>query len=147
MTGVTSASTRAEQALEEIAIGSVAVTTRALLLSGIDLSFTQWRVLVIAGDRPDGVAVSEIAARLGAEISPASRLIRRMAARGYVGLSKDESDRRVTRVGVTEAGRALRDTVLERRRGVLAGIVVAAQSAGLDLDALERVAAAFAPFI
>ena len=148
MTGVTSHSTRAEAALERIAIGSVALTARALILSGVDLSFTQWRVLMIGGERPDGVAVSEIAARIGAEVSPASRLVGRMARRGYVELNKDERDRRVTRVAVTDAGRTLRNSVLERRRILLGGIVAVAAAGDSDLvDALERIAAAFAPFV
>ena len=148
MTGVPSNSTRAEAALERIAIGSVALTARALILSGVELSLTQWRVLMIGGERPDGVAVSEIAARLGAEVSPASRLVARMARRGFVELNKDERDRRVTRVAVTDAGRTLRNTVLERRRILLGGIVAVVATGDPDLvDALERIAAGFAPFV
>ena len=103
---------------------------------------------MIGGERPDGVAVSEIAARLGAEVSPASRLVARMARRGYVELNKDERDRRVTRVALTDDGRLLRNTVLERRRILLAGIVaVAATGDPSVVDALERIATAFAPFV
>ena len=136
-----------ELALERIAIGSVAMTARALVLSGVDLSFTQWRVLAIAGERPDGVGVSEIAARLGAELSPASRLIGRLARRGYVELGKDQRDRRITRVTLTEAGGLLRNSVFERRRLLLSSVVAAVGKGDPDHEAaLDQIAAAFSLF-
>jgi len=134
-------------ALQAIALGAVAVTTRALQTVGLELTFAQWRVLAIVGESDDGVAVSEIAARLGSELSPASRLVGRMARRGFVTLVKDDDDRRVTRVALTSAGRGIREAVLERRLALLVAVLAAAGPLSPDVVAgLQRIGEAFGQF-
>ncbi|HEY8637511.1 MAG TPA: MarR family transcriptional regulator [Candidatus Limnocylindrales bacterium] len=134
----------AHAALEAVAFGSVAVTTRAIAAAGLDLTFAQWRVLVVVGESPNGATVTEVAARLGAEISPVSRLVSRLARRGVVKARKDDQDRRVTRVTVTAEGRELRETVIARRRELLADVLAAAGPIGPEAEAaLERIGAAF----
>jgi len=134
----------AHAALEAVAFGSVAVTTRAIAAAGLDLTFAQWRVLVVVGERPNGATITEVAARLGAEISPVSRLVSRLARRGVVKARKDDQDRRVTRVTVTDEGRELRETVIARRRELLADVLAAAGPIGPEAEAaLERIGAAF----
>jgi DNA-binding MarR family transcriptional regulator len=137
----------AAQALEAVVYGAVAVTARALATVGLELTFGQWRVLVIVGERPEGATVSDIATRIGSELSPASRLVSRMARRGLVTLVKDEHDRRVTRVTLTKDGKTLRKTVLQRRLAllgeVLAGVAVLSPEI---IDELQRIGAAFGPF-
>jgi len=136
-----------QAALEAVAFGSVAVTTRALATVGLELTFAQWRVLVIVGERPDGATVTEIAARLGAEISPVSRLVSRIARRGLVATGKDDRDRRVTRVTITDAGRDLRRTVLARRRALLREVLAVAGPIEPDAEAaLGRIGDAFRPY-
>jgi DNA-binding MarR family transcriptional regulator len=135
---------RARAALEAVALGSVAVTTRALATVALELTFAQWRVLVIVGDTSDGATVTEIALRLGAEVSPVSRLVSRLARRGLVNARKDDRDLRVTRVAVTDAGRELRETVLERRRQLLAEVLAEAGPIEPDVEAaLDRIGMAF----
>lgn len=134
----------ARDALEAVAFGSVAVTSRALAAVGLELTFAQWRVLVIVGEKSSGATVTEVAARLGAEISPASRLVSRLVRRGLVLASKDDQDRRVTRVTVSDAGRELRATVIERRRELLAEVLAAAGPIEPDVAAaLDRIGTAF----
>ena len=88
--------------------------------------------------------MTEVAARLGAEISPVSRLVGRLARRGLVSARKDDRDRRVTRVTVTDAGREVRATVLGRRREILAGVLVEAGPIEPDVEtALHRIGIAF----
>jgi DNA-binding MarR family transcriptional regulator len=131
----------AREALEAVAFGSVAVTSRALATVGLELTFAQWRVV---GERSDGATVTEIAARLGAEISPVSRLVSRLARRGVVTVDKDDQDRRVTRVKLSDAGREIRETVIERRRELLAEVLAAAGPMEPDVTAaLGRIGAAF----
>ena len=133
----------AHAALEAVAFGSVAVTTRAIAAAGLDLTFAQWRVLVVVGESPNGATVTEVAARLGAEISPVSRLVSRLARRGVVKARKDDQDRRVTRVTVTAEGRELRETVIARRRELLADVLAAAGPISPEAEAaLERIGAA-----
>jgi DNA-binding MarR family transcriptional regulator len=125
----------------------VAVTTRALASTALDLTFVQWRVLVIVGEDEDGATVSEIAIRLGAEISPLSRLVGRLARRGLVATGKDERDRRVTRVNLTDAGRAIRETVIRRRRELLAVVLAGIGPIGADVVAvLEQIGDGFRSF-
>jgi DNA-binding MarR family transcriptional regulator len=137
----------AHDALEAVAFGSVAVTSRALLAVGLELTFAQWRVLVVVGEDPTGATVTEIASRLGAEISPASRLVGRLALRGLVETRKDDRDRRVTRVTITESGREVREAVIARRREMLGQVLAAAGPIGPETEAvLERIGAAFRPY-
>ena len=112
--------TRSIRALERLAVGSVAITERAIASAGTDLTFVQWRVLLIVGEQDGGVRVGEIAERIGAHASPTSRLISRLKSRGVVMTEKDELDGRATRVRLTTVGRALRGRVLEHRRQDLA---------------------------
>ena len=134
----------ARDALEAVAFGSVAVTSRALAAVGLELTFAQWRVLVVVGEKSSGATVTEVAVRLGAEISPVSRLVSRLARRGLVTVSKDDRDRRVTRVTVSESGSEIRATVIARRRELLAEVLVAAGPLGPDAEAaLDRIGAAF----
>jgi DNA-binding MarR family transcriptional regulator len=131
---------RTRDALEAIFFGAVAITTLAIAASGLELTFPQWRVLVIVGEDPDGASVTEIAVRLGAMISPVSRLVTRLARSGLVSTEKDPRDRRVTRVFVTDRGRSIRETVLARRREEISNVLAAAgpiDPAGEDT--LERI--------
>ena len=107
-------------ALESLAIGSVAVTTLALTQAGVELTFAQWRVLMVVADGADGATVSEISAAIGSATSPASRLVTRMRDRGLVLTQKDAHDHRATRVHLSERGGAVRDRVVARRRELLA---------------------------
>ena len=132
--------------LERLAVGSVAVTGRAIVAAGADLSFVQWRVLLIVGEREDGATVGEIAARIGAHVSPASRLVSRLKRRGVVRTAKDDSDGRVTRVRLTESGLDLRGRVLEQRRRDLALVLAAASLTAIDVAAVAKVARAFESF-
>jgi DNA-binding MarR family transcriptional regulator len=132
--------------LERLAVGSVAVTGRAIAAAGADLSFVQWRVLLIVGEREDGATVGEIAARIGAHVSPASRLVSRLKRRGVVRTAKDDSDGRVTRVRLTESGLDLRGRVLEQRRRDLALVLAAASLTAIDVAAVAKVARAFESF-
>ena len=147
VTGAHEPTERAQDALEAVALGSVAVTTRALASTALDLTFVQWRVLVIVGEDEGGATVSEIAIRLGAEISPLSRLVGRLARRGLVATGKDEGDRRVTRVNLTDAGRAIRETVLRRRRALLAVVLAGVGPISADVIAvLEQIGDGFRSF-
>ncbi len=136
-----------EASLEQVVFGSVAVTTRAVAKTGLELTFPQWRVLVVLGGCPDGATVSEIASRIGAALSPASRLITRLETRGYVVTRKDLDDRRATRVRLTPLGADVRKKVVDERRRYLAEAVAEAspvtpEEAGL----LERLGRALERF-
>ncbi len=133
--------------LEAIAYGSVAVTARAIAATGVELTFPQWRVLVIVGEAAEGASVSQVAARIGAELSPTSRVVRRLARRELVVTTKSETDRRVTRVRLTASGRDLRDGVLRGRRAMLDEILAGVgEIDDGEVAVLDRIGRAFARY-
>ena len=110
------------EALDRVIVAAVGITTVALAQADRagDLTFPQWRVLVVVGERPSGVRVSEVARRIGASSPSASRLIRRMERAGLVTTARDETDRRATLVGLSDAGARVRSTVISHRRRLVA---------------------------
>jgi len=111
--------------LERIAVGAVGLTTRALALAdpGFELTFPQWRALLVLGEEPDGARIGEVAARVGVTLPATGRLLRRLERRGLTALSVDELDRRATRARLTRHGQTVRQTILGHRRAVLHEIV------------------------
>ena len=107
--------------LERIAIGAVGLTTRALAGAETDfeLTFPQWRAILVVGLDPDGARVGEVAARVGVTLPATSRLLRRLERRGLTTLGSDMTDRRATRVRLTERGHGIRSAILARRRAAL----------------------------
>lgn len=108
---------RVTKLLERIVQAGVGLTTRALAEAtpGFDLSFPQWRVLVVLGEEPEGATVSEVAARIGVTVPATSRQLRRLARRGLVEIGPDALDRRASRARLTVAGRSAREAVLSFR--------------------------------
>jgi DNA-binding MarR family transcriptional regulator len=132
--------------LERIVVGSVAITARAIHGAEAELTFMQWRVLVVVGEDGVGSSVGEIAARIGAHASPASRVISRLKRRGLVRSTKDTTDARVTRVSLSEAGLDLRERILERRGRALSDVLDVLSPKPEDAQALERLARTFEPY-
>lgn len=131
--------------LERIMIGAVGLTTRALARSGsdFDLTFPQWRALLFVGRSADGVRVGEVAVRVGVTLPATSRLLRRLERRGLMTLGTDASDRRATRVRLTERGHELRTAIVSHRRATLEEIASRVPDLGhLDLAVGLRLIAA-----
>jgi DNA-binding MarR family transcriptional regulator len=107
--------------LERIAVGAVGLTTRALAQAdaGFELTFPQWRALLVLGEDADGARVGEVATRVGVTVPATSRLLRRLERRGLTTLSVDEQDRRATRARLTGRGRSVRAAILRHRRTAL----------------------------
>ncbi len=129
--------------LERIAIGAVGLTTRALAETDFELTFPQWRAILIVGNAADGARVGEVAARVGVTLPATSRLLRRLERRGLTTLDQDTDDRRATRVHLTQRGQDIRAAILASRRAVLEEIVGALadpEQLGLAVG-LRRIAA------
>jgi len=125
--------------LESIVIGSVAITARALTDAAVDLTFLQWRALIVVGAGNDRVAVGEIATRIGATSSATSRLVGRLERRGLVARDRGADDRRVTHVRLTPAGRRLRGRVIRSRARDLRTVATAPTiPSAAALDAIAR---------
>ncbi len=112
------------QVLEQITVGAVGVTTRALAEAtpGFEMTFPQWRALLILGAEKDGARLSEVAGRVGVTLPATGRLLRRLERRGLLALETDPDDRRATRARLTEAGQATRDAILAYRRRMLTDV-------------------------
>lgn len=122
--------------MERFAVAAVALTARALAEAdgGADLTFPQWRAVVVLGERADGARIGEVAARVGVTIPATSRLLRRLERRGLVALGVDEQDRRATRARLTDRGVAVRAAILRHRQAVLREVVASlSDPARLDL--------------
>ncbi len=136
--------------MERIAVAAVALTARALVEAdgGADLTFPQWRAVVVLGERTDGARIGEVAGRVGVTIPATSRLLRRLERRGLVALGVDEQDRRATRARLTDRGLAVRAAILGHRQAVLREIVATlSDPERLDLaDGLVAIAAGLDQF-
>ena len=126
-------------------MGAVGLTTRALAQAdaGFELTFPQWRALLVLGENADGARIGEVAGRVGVTVPATSRLLRRLERRGLITLSGDERDRRATRARLTDRGRSVRAAILDHRRAGLREVASALRDADrLDLrEGLGAIAA------
>lgn len=115
-------------ALEQIAFGSVSLTTHALgrAAPGVELTLAQWRAMLVLGEDVRGARISTIADRVGVTLPATGRLVRRLERRGLVTLATDEADRRATRARLTDEGIRVREGIIQARRVLLREIASAA---------------------
>jgi DNA-binding MarR family transcriptional regulator len=131
--------------LAGIVFGGVAITASALeyATDGQELTFTQWRAILVVGERDDGRRVGEVAGFVNAALPTTSRLLRRLERRGLLVLERDEQDRRATRARLTDAGVRVRSSVLAYRRDEIAAIVDEVKPPASADRALRDLAAGF----
>ena len=137
------------ESIERLLVGGIGITALAVAeeADAVDLTLAQWRALVIAAEA-DGVRVGELAYRLGVRVPSASRLVRRLERRGLVTAVRDEDDRRATIVRPSPTGRRIRDSVIARRRRLIA-TAAASALAGVDAQTvatIDRIADALARY-
>lgn len=128
--------------LERIVVASVAITARVLAEVAPDLTFLQWRAIVVIDQAIDGIAVGALATELGARLAATSRLVGRLRAHELVSTAKDSVDARVTIVRLSGEGVSLRTAVVDRRRSTLASAVEQGRLATTDLATASRIAVA-----
>jgi DNA-binding MarR family transcriptional regulator len=75
------------------------------LVEDLDLSLTQMKALHALSDCVREVSVKELSDRLGMSLPGTSRTVDAMLRRGWLERREDEHDRRMKRVGITDAGR------------------------------------------
>lgn len=72
------------------------------------LTPTQYNALrILRGSHPEPLPCSEVGERMVTPVPDVTRLLDRLAAKGWVARRRDRRDRRVVRVGITAAGLAL----------------------------------------
>ncbi len=134
--------------LERIVLAGVGLTTRALAEAapGTDLTFPQWRVIVVLGEHANGATVSAVAARIGVTVPATSRQLQRLARRGLVEIRPDEQDRRAVRARLTGNGRATRRAIFAYRRRRIAATTEEMELSSTSLEKLAAIADAFDEF-
>lgn len=134
--------------VERIVLAGVGLTSRALTdaTPGPDLTFPQWRVLVVVGEHLHGATLSEVAARVGVTLPATSRQLRRLARRGMVEIVPDPADRRALRARLTPDGRAVRNAIMAYRRSRISETARAIELSGETVVDLARIANALDTF-
>lgn len=127
--------------VERLVLAGVGLTTRALAEAtpGFDLTFPQWRVLVVLGEADEGATVSEVAGRIAVTVPATSRQLRRLAIRGLVEIGPDTHDRRAARASLTTTGRSAREAILAFRRRRIVGSVSRIKVAEASLRELAAI--------
>ncbi|MFB8188182.1 MarR family winged helix-turn-helix transcriptional regulator [Microbacterium sp. NPDC055988] len=107
---------------------------------GVDLSTVL--VVHVVGEAANGLAIAEVADRLGIAAATASRLSDRAVAGGYLRKMSAERDARRRTLTLSDAGLELRDESAAFRRAYLAR-VLAGWTAD-EIEAFERLLTRFA---
>lgn len=133
------------ESLERIIVAGVALTTVAIGAPRPDfeLTFPQWRVLVVLGESDAGMRIGEVARRVGVTLPATSRQVHRLERRGLVEVRPDDRDRRASRAHLTVAGRAAKDAIVNYRRARIAQIAEPLEDDPALRDGIVRIAEAF----
>ena len=126
--------------LNRLAAELVSMTNAAIASAGEgDLSFSQWRLLVVLGSETRPMRLHEVAARVSVSMPSASRLVARMERRGLVSSSRDPVDGRGRLVALTDDGRGVRDRVIGWRRARLAEKLATVPMSAVVVDGLTEI--------
>jgi len=107
------------------------------LLEPLGLTHPQYLVLIALWEHTERCSMGDLRRALCMDTGAVTPLVKRMEASGLLKRSRDVADERRVWVDLTDTGWALRDQVLEVRRGVVArlplsGDEIAAMRAGLQ---------------
>jgi DNA-binding MarR family transcriptional regulator len=89
------------------------------LIAKLDMSFTQIKALCALDAETEERSVKALAESMGVSLPAMSRAVDGLYERGFVDRQEDRLDRRMKRVRLTDAGRAMTNSLTEGR---LAGI-------------------------
>jgi DNA-binding MarR family transcriptional regulator len=107
------------------------------LISDLDISITQMKTLHALSECPREISVKEVSDRLNLSLPGASRIVDALLRRGWVERREDPDDRRMKRIGITDAGRDIIERIETAR---LAGLEQYADS--LTAEQRSRLSAA-----
>jgi DNA-binding MarR family transcriptional regulator len=89
--------------------------TMFALLDELDLSMSHIKALQMLADCGCELSVKEVSGQLGLSLPGASRAVDALLRRGYLERREDEHDRRMKRIGITEAGREVARRIVGAR--------------------------------
>ena len=119
----------------------VAVAVRSIEAAPVEVTLPQFRVLVLVASRGEQT-VGQVALELGVNSSNATRVCDRLEQLGLVRRRRSSTDRRVVKVGLTDAGQDLVDAVTQIRRAEI--VAVLSRMPDLDAARATRVLEGFA---
>lgn len=88
------------------------------LLEELGLTYPQYLILIVLW-RTDGLKVSEIGRRLHLDSGTLTPVLKRLETIGFVKRTRRLQDEREVEIGLTAAGRALRDKAVHVRREIV----------------------------
>lgn len=128
--------------LDRLAVALVAATNTAIGQVGAgELSFPQWRLLMVLGESADPLRLRQVAGLVSASMPSASRLVDRMERRGLVSSERDPTDGRGRRVALTDRGEEVRSMVIARRRSLIEKGLVGISVPPAVTDSLRQIVA------
>ena len=83
--------------------------------SELELTFTQFKALMLLAHEPEELSVKDVSERLGISFPAASRAVEPLVKRGIVERAEDPADRRVKRVRTTKQGDRLVERLIATR--------------------------------
>ena len=91
---------------------------------------------------PPGAIMRDVAQELDSALSTATTVVDRLVKRGLVRRERDEANRRVVRLGLTDEGRRLIDRLSKEQRASSAAVLATLEpeERKLYLDLLEKIA-------
>jgi DNA-binding MarR family transcriptional regulator len=89
------------------------------MIAELDLSFTQIKALCALDAEGEERSVKALAESLGVSLAAMSRAVDGLFERGFVRREEDAADRRMKRVGLTDAGRTVPQALNEARLSAL----------------------------
>jgi DNA-binding MarR family transcriptional regulator len=89
--------------------------TMFALLDELDLSMSHIKALQVLADCGCELSVKEVSGQLALSLPGASRTVDALMRRGYLERREDEQDRRMKRIGITEAGREVARRIVGAR--------------------------------
>jgi DNA-binding MarR family transcriptional regulator len=105
------------------------------ILEELGLTYTQWIAIVSLWEEDDQT-VSRLGEKLFLESNTLTPILKKLEAMGYVGRRRDPADERQVRVGLTEAGRRL------RQKGATMNLVKETRLAADDFAKLQKAVSA-----
>jgi len=107
-----------------------------------DLSFSQFRSILILSQAAEPLPIHELAEKLRLSVAATGRNVERLVKEGLVGRLEDELDRRIKRISLSSAGRDLIGAFQRHRRAQALTFIKALEPADR-----ERLLGALLPII
>jgi DNA-binding MarR family transcriptional regulator len=89
--------------------------TMFAILDELDLSMSHIKALNVLADCGCELSVKEVSEELGLSLPGGSRTVDALLRRGYIERREDDADRRMKRIGITNAGREVARRIVDAR--------------------------------